>query len=173
MPGGGDPVGGGVRAKDDSRGTLLSGAIEGTGTVQRVRGGYGGGIFGGEQDNTAWASGRGETEMENFRHGGKSVDVSHGIPGQGRPAELPVRGMPRTSGDVDGDEGPFYALAFTSHRGYFGGGKPPPPKVHLMQHAVTLAYTELKAPFHNTARSGAKEAAVIGGGVEGEHGEGL
>ena len=57
MTGGSYPVGGGVRATGDSRGTLLPGAIEGTGTVQRVRGGYGGGIFGGAQDDTAWASG--------------------------------------------------------------------------------------------------------------------
>ena len=37
MPGGRDPVGGGVQATDNGRGTHLSGATEGTGTVQGVR----------------------------------------------------------------------------------------------------------------------------------------
>ena len=53
MPGGGYPVRGGVRTTDDRRGTLLLGAIEGTGIVQGLRGGDGSGIFGGAQDDTA------------------------------------------------------------------------------------------------------------------------
>ena len=79
MPGGGDPVGGGVRATDDRRGTLLSGAIEGTGTVQGVWGGDGGGVFDREKYDTAWGSSRGETEMENLGRGGRAADVSHGL----------------------------------------------------------------------------------------------
>ena len=54
MLGGGDPVGGSVQAMDDMRGALLPGSTEGTGTVQGVRGEYGGMIFGGAQDETAW-----------------------------------------------------------------------------------------------------------------------
>ena len=50
MPGVGYPVGGGVQATDDGKWTLLPGAKEGTGTVQRVRGGDGRGFFGGAQD---------------------------------------------------------------------------------------------------------------------------
>ena len=53
MPGDGDPVGGGVRATDDGRGTLLPRATEGMVTVQVVRGGDGGGIFGGAKDDTS------------------------------------------------------------------------------------------------------------------------
>ena len=52
MTGGGDPVGGGVRATDDGRGTLLPGAAEGMIAVQGVRGGDGGGIIGRTQDDT-------------------------------------------------------------------------------------------------------------------------
>ena len=63
MPGNGDPVGGGVRATDYWRGTILPGATEGTIPVQGVRRGYVGGIFGGAQDGTAWASGRVETDL--------------------------------------------------------------------------------------------------------------
>ena len=56
MPGGGEPVGGGVQATDDGIGTLLPGATEGTDTVQGVQGGDGGWVFGREQDYTAWVS---------------------------------------------------------------------------------------------------------------------
>ena len=59
MTGGGDPVGGVVRARDDGIGALLPGAAEITGTVQGVQGGYSGWIFGGTQDDTSWARGRG------------------------------------------------------------------------------------------------------------------
>ena len=58
-----DLVGGGVQATDNWVGTHLPGATEGTGPVQGVREGDGGGIFGGAQDNTSWASGRGKTEL--------------------------------------------------------------------------------------------------------------
>ena len=57
----------------------------------------GGGICGGAQDDSAWASGRGATDLENLGHRGIAVDISHGLPGQGRPAELPGGGMPGPS----------------------------------------------------------------------------
>ena len=96
MPGGRDTVGGGVRAAGDRRGNLLPRAAEGTGEVQGVQVGDGGRIIGGEQDDTEWASGRGEIELENLGHGGRSADVLHGLPGQGMPAKsFPVEGCPR------------------------------------------------------------------------------
>ena len=69
--------------------------------------GDGGRIFGGAQYDAAWASGRGETELENIDQGGRAVDVLHGIPGQGRPVELPGGGMHGPSGNKDGDAGAF------------------------------------------------------------------
>ena len=141
MPGGGDPVGGGVQATDDGRGTLLTGAVEGTGSVQGLWGGYGDGIIDRAHDDTAWASGRGDMDMENLGHEGRSADVPHALTGQGRPADLPGGGIPRTSGDEDDDAGTFYAPACTGHRGNFGGGKHPSPTVPPMQHAGPLAYT--------------------------------
>ena len=106
---------------------------------------------------------------------GRAVDVSHGLPGQGRPVELPSGGMPSTSGDEDGDAGKFSALSCPGHRGHFVGGKPPPPTVTLMRQDGPLAYTERKSPFHCTVRqgSGEKEAAVSGGVIEGDHVEGI
>ena len=95
--------------------------------MQGVRGGDGGGIVGGAQDDTAWASGRGEMELENLGHGGRAADIPHGFTRQGRPAELTGGGMPRTSGDKDGDAGKFYAPSCPGHRGHFGGSKHPPP----------------------------------------------
>ena len=59
MSGDRDPVGGGVQVTENERETLLPGSIEGTGAVQGLRGGDGGWIVGGAQDDTAWASGRG------------------------------------------------------------------------------------------------------------------
>ena len=56
----------------DGRGNLLPGAVEVTGEVQGVWGGDGGGIIGRAQNDTSWASCRGEMELENLGHGGKS-----------------------------------------------------------------------------------------------------
>ena len=143
--------------------------------MQGVRGGYGNWIFGGAQDDTEWASNRGETDLENLGHGVRAADVLHGLPGQGRPADLPGGEMPRTSGDEECNAGKFSAPACPVHCGHFGGGNPPPPTVTPMRYDGPLAYTEWKSPCHRTVRqrSGAKEAEVSGGGIEVEHGEGL
>ena len=79
------------------------------------------------------------------------------------------------SGDEDGDAGTFYAPACPGHSGHFGAEKHPPPTVPLMRYAVPLAYTKRKTPCHHKVRqgSGAEEAAVSGGGTEGEYGEDL
>ena len=79
-----------------------------------------GGIFGGAQDDTVCASEKVETDLENLGHGGRADDVLHGIPGQGRLAELPCGGMPRPSGDKDGNAGTFTAPACPEHCGHFG-----------------------------------------------------
>ena len=135
---------------DDGRGTLLPGAAEGTVAVQGVWGGSGGGIIGGAQDDTAWASGRGEMELEKVVHGGRAADVLHGLPVQGSPAEMPSGGMPRTSGDEDGNAGTFYAPACPGHRGYFGEGKSPPPMVPPSDMLVPLI--TLNGSHHATSQ---------------------
>ena len=91
-------------------------------------------------------------ELEKLGHGGRAADVPHGLPGQGRPVDLPGGGMPSTSGDKDGDVGKFYAPACPGHRVHFGGRKDPPPTSPPMQHADPLAFTERKAPCHHTVR---------------------
>ena len=89
MPGGGDPVRGGVRVTDDGRGTFLLGVAEGTGAVQGVRVGDGGWIYGRANEDTTWVIDRGYMELENLDHSGRTADTLHGLPGQGRPAEPP------------------------------------------------------------------------------------
>ena len=140
-----------------------------------MQGGDGGGIIGGTQDDTIWASSRGEMELEKLIHWGRAADVPHGLTGQGRPADLPSGGIPRTSSNEDGYAGTFFVPACPVHRGYFVGGKYPPPTVPPMQHAGPLVYTERKVPCHRTVRQGrgAENAVVSGRGVEVEHREGL
>ena len=128
MTGSVEPVIGGVRVTDDGRVTLLPLATEGKITVQGVWGRDGGRIFGGAKDDMAWASGIGDTKLENLGHGGRAADVMHVLSGQGRPAELPGGGMPRTISNEDGNAGPFSAPACPGHRGHFGGGKLPHPR---------------------------------------------
>ena len=74
-----------MQETDNGGGPNLHGATEGTGPVQGVRGGDGGGIFGGAQDDTAWKSGRGKTDLGNLDHRGRAAGVSNGLPGKGRP----------------------------------------------------------------------------------------
>ena len=151
------------------------GATEGTGPVHGVGGGDGEGICGGAQDDSAWSSGRGATDLENIGHRGRAVDISHGLPGQGRPAEMPVGGTTRPINDKDGDAGPFPTPACPGHRVHSGGGKPTPLTVPPMGHSGPLAGIERQAPCHRSVSRGRgeKEAAASGGGSEGETGEGL
>ena len=108
-----------------------------------MQGGYGGRIYGDLPDDSAWAGGRGTAELENPGHRGRVTDISNGLPGQGRPPELTGGGMSGPSGDEDGDKdsnaGTLPLQARPRHRGHSGEGKPPPPTVHRMQHAGSLA----------------------------------
>ena len=73
---------------DDGRGTFLTGSAEGTGAVQGVQGVDGVCIGGRVHEDTTWASGRVDIELDNHGHGGRTADVPHGLPVQGRPADL-------------------------------------------------------------------------------------
>ena len=97
------------------------------------------------------------------------------FPSKGGLAELFGGGMPRASDDEDGDAGTFYTPACPGNHGHCRGRKPPPPMVRPMRHVGPMFYTERKAPHHCTVHqgSGAEEAAVSGGIIGGENGEGL
>ena len=76
------------RRQMEGGGGFLPVAVEGTGTVQGVWGGDGGWIDESTHEDTTWASGRRDMELDNLSHRGITADVSHGLPGQGRPADL-------------------------------------------------------------------------------------
>ena len=143
--------------------------------MQGMWGGDGGEICGGSHDDSAWASGRGVIELENFSHRERATDISNDLPGQWRPAEITSGRMPRQSGNKEGGVGPLPLPACPGDRGNSGRGKPPPLTVHPIRHDVPPAGTEWQALFHRSVRQGigAKEAADSEGGSEGEIGEGL
>ena len=59
--------------------------------------------------------------------------------------------------------------------GHFGGEKPPPPMVPLMQHSGPLVRSNQKAPCHHPViqGGGTEEKEDRGGGTSGELLEGL
>ena len=140
-----------------------------------MRGGDGRKIPGESPDESARASSRGTAELEIPGHRGRGTDISNGLTGQGRPAELPGGGMPGPSNDEDGDAGVLPAPAFPRQCGHSRVGKPTPPMMHRMRHAGPPAGAERKSPCHRAVRqgSGAEEVESHGGIVQGDLGEGL
>ena len=100
--------------------------------------GDGGGISGIPQYDTAWTGKRVVMELGSLVHGRRPEDVPDGLPDQGRAAELPCRGLPRTGRDKDGDADAFLQPACPVYCDHLGGGKPPIPKVLTMRHAGTM-----------------------------------
>ena len=65
-------------------------------------------------------------DLGSLVHGRRTSDVSDGLPDQGRAAELPSGGLPRTGGDKDGDADALLQPACPRYHDNLGGGKPPP-----------------------------------------------
>ena len=143
MPGGRDAVDRSIREEDDGGGAGIPEAAERVGTVRGMREVDGGGIVGRPQDDTTWAGGRGEMDLGSLGHGRRTSDVQAGLPDQGRAAELPCRGLPRTGRDEDGDADALLQPSCPGCRDNLGGGKYPPPKVLTMRHAGTMEGAKL------------------------------
>ena len=122
--------------------------------MQRVRLDDGGGIPGESPDESTWEGGGDATELENPGRWGQTTDFPNGIPGEGRPAELPGEGMHGPSGDKDRDVGAIPAPECPRNRGHSGGGKSPPPMVYPMRYAGPPAGPEQQAPGHSPVRQG-------------------
>ena len=169
IPGGGDPVGGGIWEKDDGGGSHIPETSERKGPAQGLREIGGGGIIGITQGDVAWAGGRGAVELGSLGHGRRAADVPDGLPEQGRAAELTSGGLPRSGRDKDGDADALFQPVCPGYRGHFGGGKPPPPTVPPMRHSGPMEGTKRQAQCHRTVRKGCgtNEASDGGGGVEG------
>ena len=90
------------------------------------------------------------TAMEQPGRGGWFSYFQDELPGEGRPSELPSGGMPGPSDDKDRNVGALPAPALPRHRGYYVGGKLPPPTVRPMRHSVPPAGPERQAPIHGT-----------------------
>ena len=99
MTGGRDPVGGGIWETNEGGGTNIPGEAERTGTVRGMREVDVGGIVGVPQDDTAWACYIGAMDLGRLGHRRQTADVLAGLTDQGRAAELPSRGLPRTVRD--------------------------------------------------------------------------
>ena len=71
--------------------------------------------------------------------------------------------------------GEFLAPARPGHRGYTGGGTPPPPTVPYVQHARFMAGSEQDSLVHRTMKEGgvAKDMAPVSGGGEVGHFQGI
>ena len=132
----------------------VQGATEGIGFLQGVRRDDGGGIPGESPDDSAWAGGRDTTELDNHGRGGRATDILSVITYQGRPVELPSGGMPRPSGDEDGDVGALPAPSCTRHCIHSGGGNYLPPTVHPMRHDGPPEVHEWQASCHRPVRQG-------------------
>ena len=168
IPGVGDPVGGGIWEKDDGGGPHIPGTSERKGTVRGLRERDGGGIIGITQGDASRAGGRGAVGLVSFSHRQRDADVPDGLPDQGRDAELPSGGLPRSGRDEYGDADALFQPECPGYRDHFGGGKPTPPKMSLMQHAGPMEGTKRQAPHHHTIRKGrgTKEASDGGGRFE-------
>ena len=68
------------------------------------------------------------TELGDFGHGGRSADITNGIPSQGRSTELPGGWMPGLCGDKNGDAGSLPIPACHGNCGHSLGGKHPHPQ---------------------------------------------
>ena len=89
----------------------------------------GGRIVGIPQDNIAWEGNRGEMEMGSLVHGRQPADTSAGFTDQGRAAELPCRGLPRTGRDEDGNADAFLQPSCLGYREDLGCGRFPSSKM--------------------------------------------
>ena len=82
--------------------------------------GDGGGIIGVQQDETAWAGDSGAMDLGSLGHGRQTADVLVGLPNQGRAAELPSGGLPRTGRDEDGDADTIMQPTYPGYRDHLG-----------------------------------------------------
>ena len=136
VPGGRQPIVGGVRTKNDRGGADVSGETKGAGRLQGLREGYGGRVAGIPPDDTAWEGEGGKVELEQISHKRRrNTNLLDRVPDQGRYKGMPSGGLPRKDWDTDGDEDAFLSQACPGHRDHIGGGKPPTPKVLTMRYA--------------------------------------
>ena len=132
--------------------------------MRGMREGDGGRVAGIPPYDTA-RKGEGITvEMRSLSHGRRPTNISDGFPDQGRSEELTCGGLPRKGWDTDSGADEFLQPACPGHRDHLGGGKPPSPKVLMMQHAGPVAGTQQETPRHRDVQEkGGTEETADGG----------
>ena len=85
MPGGRQPIIGGVRTKDDGGGADVSGETKGAGRVWGLWEGDGGRVAGMPSDDAVWEGKGKQVELEGISHGRRrNTNLSDIVPNQGR-----------------------------------------------------------------------------------------
>ena len=106
--------------------------------------------------------------------GRRTKNISDRVPNQGRAEGLPSGGLPRKGWDKDGDDDAFLQPACPGHCDHLGGGKPPTPKVLMMQHAVLVAGPKWEAPrYRDVQEWGGAENANGRDRTDRKHRDGL
>ena len=152
VPGGRQPIGGGVRTQGDGVGADVSGETKGAGRVA-----------GSPSDDTAWEGKGVQVELELSSHWRRgSTNLSDRVPDQGMDEGMPSGGLPRKGRDTNGNEGAFLAPACPGNHDHLGGGKPPTPKVLTMRHAGPVADHQWETSGDHDLQEwgGAEEAAT-------------
>ena len=90
VPGGRQPIGGGIRTRDDRRGADVSGKTKGSGRVWVIREGDGSRFTGIPLDDAAWEGKGGIVELEQLSHGRRrNKNLSDRVTNQGRDKGMP------------------------------------------------------------------------------------
>ena len=151
-------------------GTYIQGAAQRTSGVRRVRRAVGGRIPVDSSDDSKQEGGSDTAAMEHTGRGDQTPDLQDVLHGEGRTAEMPSDGVPKHSGDKDGNAGALLAPACPRHCGEL-----PPPTVRPVRHSSPPAGVERAAPGHSIVKKGGRteETTSGGGGYAGEYGAGL
>ena len=97
-------------------------------------------------------------------------DIGQGPPGipdvlsgKGGTTDMPRGGVPRETGDEDGNAGALRAPACTRQRGDAGGRKFPPPTVHQVRHTGPPEGSEWAPPGDRTVCESGREKETAAG----------
>ena len=102
-------------------------------------------------------------------------DVQNEFSREDRQAKVPGGGMPRGVSDTSGDAGALRATARPRHRGYTGGGQPPPTTVPPVRPSGLQEGPQRAPPGDQPVQEGSRaKATETSGGGGGDHiGEGV
>ena len=128
LTGGGKHHYGGVQEKDYGGGALIQRTTSGSVDMRRVRRAAGSWLPVKSYDDSTWEGGGATTPVVHPGRGKGPPGIPDVLSGKGGITYMPRGGVPRETGDEDGNAGALCAPACPRHRGDAGGRKPPPPR---------------------------------------------